>query len=43
MNFNYKIELKKKKKTKHVKLRQMQGELKQSAWLIIPEIIWNAN
>lgn len=39
MIFNYKIEWKKKQ----VKLRQMQGELKQSAWLIIPEIIGNAN
>lgn len=38
MNFNYKIEWK-----KQVKLRQMQGELKQSAWLVIPEIIGNAN
>lgn len=39
MNFNYKIESKKKQ----VKLRQMQGELRQSAWLIIPEIIGNVS
>lgn len=30
-------------KKNQVKLRQMQGELKQSAWLIIPEIMENVN